>query len=534
MSYVIHMALRLVGYHWDLDSADPVESNGGVIPNEIFGAPQEQIRKSDEIIGDLLGRVSMLETQIAQDRGTVAVLTGQIQALQAQKAQEQTATGTLLGRVNTLEAQIVQDREAAAALRGLQGANGQSGTSLSTTSYSEKTEIFYADGRIYTGGWIDGRPQGYGEMKFPNGNHYAGFWNNGLQEGQGTLEDADGKVIYKGEWKQGGRHGTIKYTNGPLDRYSFIWNCGHLDQISIGAGFVSYKIYNPPVEIESENPLEPLKSATLTGEIRWWGGIGEERYQGELQYHRDCFRPHGQGWKIFKDETKLEGIWHEGEISGQGVLTFKEGQSFEGQFSNFPSKFGAVTRLEREGHPTTLFFHKNGWRYEGSVEKRKGPSGQGKMYRGEELLYQGEFSKGLYHGRGERFAPLKGIIKFEGDFKEGVPDGDHGVIYLENGDRLSGTWKDGELELSNVLWSFPNGITFRGSLEMVGKRVWFQSGGFELADKSTIEGFEWCYGALQAGQKDAIDLPLTLRSLTALDKASQLSYFQRWDRSPFC
>ncbi|MBS0620635.1 MAG: hypothetical protein JSS61_04150, partial [Verrucomicrobia bacterium] len=656
MSYPIRMALQMLGFYWDQDSVDPVESNGRDIPQQsdeelkgkiqelqqgaeksqgVIETLQEQVGKSDGIIRDLSGRVNAFEMQIAQDRETAAVLNGQIIA-QLQKAQEQTATAeetirTLLGRVNTLEAQITklqgvqeqmpvveattcrwdaleaqiaQDRQAAVAVRE-QIANGQSGTSLSATSYSEKKEIYLADGRIYNGGWIDESPQGYGEMKFPNGNHYAGYWNNGVYEGQGTLKDGKGNVIYEGEWKdgvyegqgtlknvkgyviyqgewrQGGRHGKTQHTEGAYE-CSCTWNCGRLDQVLIQTKAGTCEIDQPPVEEYTENVIEKLKNAPLRGVITWTEG---ERYEGEFQLHQGFFRPHGKGCKTFNDLRQYDGSWQEGVISGQGVLTtFKEGHSFEGQFSVVRTKFGELTCLEREGYPTTLFFHENGWRYEGSVNEWKRPSGQGKMYIGKDLpyegvwsselfkkknewalrvdleessfsnfqvatillfpksnyryegifpkngryhydeqfpindeaqanfgphgagkeyhgetrVYEGGFAEGLYHDAiGVRLSPLKGIKEFLGEFKKGVPDG-NGNIHLEAGDLLSGTWSNGDLDLSKVHWRFANGDNFYGSLEIIlGYLVAPKSGAFEFANGSVVKSTEWSNGFVE-------------------------------------
>ncbi|MBS0621098.1 MAG: hypothetical protein JSS61_06540 [Verrucomicrobia bacterium] len=686
MSSAIRMALQLVGFHWDQDSADPIESNGRDIlqqpdeelkdkiqelqqgaakAQEVIRTLQEQVRQAHDTICDLSGKVNTYEAEIVQDRQAATVLNGEIQALQAQIAQlqkvQEEKEGTacaLSGRVNALETEIAQDRQVATDLNGeiqaleaqiaqvqkvqaqmegkacaLSGrvetletqntqdretvAPGQSGIQQrSTTSYSKAEEIFYADGRVYTGGWIDDRPQGRGEMRFPNGNHYAGYWNNGLQEGQGTLKDADGEVLYQGQWKQGGRHGKIERIDG-VEKYSCIWNCGRLEQLSIQTRAGTCEIHQPPIDELTENVIELLEGATFRGTITWTGG---ERYAGEFQYHRDFFRPHGRGCKIFKDERKFDGSWQEGVISGQGVLTFKEGQSFEGQFSIDRSNFGELICREREGHPTTLFFLEKGWRYEGSVEQGKGPSGQGKMYRREELLYEGVWSsehfekkkewglrvdlenpsdaktillfpqsnyryegtfpkngrhyyeeqfvtddeaqanfgphgegaeysgetlvykggffEGLYHEHGERFLPLKGIKKFDGWFKKGLPEGKHGCIDLENGDNVSGTWSNGELDLTKVFWCFANGDKFYGSLKILcDKYVWFKSGTFQFADKSVIENLQWQQGALVNSPKIAEDHPLkAYRSFMSVHRSSsesaripKLAYFERWD-----
>ena len=46
---------------------------------------------------------------------------------------------------------------------------------------------------------------GFGTETYLDGSVYAGHWENDKQHGQGTLKNAEGDVIYQGEWMHGNK-----------------------------------------------------------------------------------------------------------------------------------------------------------------------------------------------------------------------------------------------------------------------------------------------------------------------------------------
>ena len=56
----------------------------------------------------------------------------------------------------------------------------------------------WADGKRYTGGYLNGMQNGDGDFKFPNGDHYVGQMKDGLMDGKGKFTFASGDV-YIGE-----------------------------------------------------------------------------------------------------------------------------------------------------------------------------------------------------------------------------------------------------------------------------------------------------------------------------------------------
>ncbi len=63
----------------------------------------------------------------------------------------------------------------------------------------------WSNGDTFDGNYTDGRADGKGIYKWAarNGRVYEGEFRNGLQDGQGVYKEANGKVIYEGQWKDG-------------------------------------------------------------------------------------------------------------------------------------------------------------------------------------------------------------------------------------------------------------------------------------------------------------------------------------------
>jgi hypothetical protein len=59
--------------------------------------------------------------------------------------------------------------------------------------------MFYANGDVYTGEWINNLRDGYGTMSYKNGDVYVGKWQKNVRHGYGTMSYKNGD-IYEGEW----------------------------------------------------------------------------------------------------------------------------------------------------------------------------------------------------------------------------------------------------------------------------------------------------------------------------------------------
>lgn len=60
----------------------------------------------------------------------------------------------------------------------------------------------WKDGNSYQGDWKNNKADGKGVYRFANGGVYQGEFKNGMREGQGVYNDATGKVVHSGLWKE--------------------------------------------------------------------------------------------------------------------------------------------------------------------------------------------------------------------------------------------------------------------------------------------------------------------------------------------
>mmetsp|Transcript_1606 Transcript_1606/g.3306 ORF Transcript_1606/g.3306 Transcript_1606/m.3306 type:complete len:186 (+) Transcript_1606:56-613(+) len=76
------------------------------------------------------------------------------------------------------------------------------------TERGEETPIHTCElhgGVTYAGGWQQGRPEGFGEMQWPDGRRFVGIFSAGLRA-QGRMVYADGHE-YNGSWMNNLPHG---------------------------------------------------------------------------------------------------------------------------------------------------------------------------------------------------------------------------------------------------------------------------------------------------------------------------------------
>lgn len=148
-----------------------------------------------------------------------------------------------------------------------------------------------ADGSVYTGETLVGRPDGQGSVIYTNGNHYDGSWVEGLKHGWGTYTFPDGDV-YIGEMVQDRIEGTgrIVYSDGAV--YEGQFANGTRD----GTGAL----------------VRPDGS----------------RYEGDWRGGAS----HGPGRATIADGSFSEGTFVDGRLQGLGLYTDANGTTFDGTF----------------------------------------------------------------------------------------------------------------------------------------------------------------------------------------------------------
>ena len=64
--------------------------------------------------------------------------------------------------------------------------------------------MFYIDGSLYEGQWVNGLRNGFGTMIYETGEKYQGKWQGDVPHGDGNLTYPN-DFMYSGEWKNGAR-----------------------------------------------------------------------------------------------------------------------------------------------------------------------------------------------------------------------------------------------------------------------------------------------------------------------------------------
>lgn len=169
----------------------------------------------------------------------------------------------------------------------------------------------------YIGDQINGMPQGWGIMNYPDGKSYGGEWKLGVPYGQGTLTVPDiGK--YTGVWSNGQRHGAfaVQCENGDLIELEYKLGkiCGEV-KITKGNGDKCVFEYNPKSE-RQQGKISYEDDSTYEGDC-WFSDapLGETRDYNGL--------PDGKGIKTGSDETKLTCPWKQGAPHGTTTLEMK-------------------------------------------------------------------------------------------------------------------------------------------------------------------------------------------------------------------
>ena len=176
----------------------------------------------------------------------------------------------------------------------------------------------------------------------------------------------------------------------------------------------------PSVTISSEE-VTLYRWETSDGKV--WKTFGDkdshDQYKGEVDKTNGKLYPWGLGILTWLDGSKYVGEFIDGDPFGKGIYYHKDGSIFKGEF--YRDLTYSIIGTKTLGK----------YRYEGNFSNFK-LSGKGKKYVLDELMYEGEFLDGKYHGYG-KYSSSYGT--YEGEFKNGERDGQgtlilHGVKYV--------------------------------------------------------------------------------------------------------
>jgi len=226
------------------------------------------------------------------------------------------------------------------------------------------------------------------------------------------------------------------------------------------------------------------------GVITWNNG---EKFEGQFKNGEPY---HGHGFWDFGEEGAIyEGTIRYGLKNGQGVQTFLSGEKWEGEFKDgkryngegvwFNSDGSRHIGITRNGlkNGQGLFIYADGNKYAGNFKDNK-PDGKGTLTYADGIVkYAGEYKDGLYHGQGTLIS--SNGEKYKGEFKDGLYHG-QGTLISPNGEKYVGEFKN-ELYHGYGTLTYSNGEKYVGELsdrKRNGKGAWFK-------DNSKIEAGTW-------------------------------------------
>ena len=269
-----------------------------------------------------------------------------------------------------------------------------------------KLLIIWESGVIAEGKFEDSRLTGKGVVTLVDETVYKGKFRNGvLQLSETEAVDQWGNFL-RGEFVNGElSSGVVYWSSGTIETGTFI------DGELFGDGLVEWGEGDVYEGVFDDGDLIEGKKIFTSGVIL------EGTYKDNTIY--------GLGTKILENEFTFEGFFVEGFPHGYGVITFVNGDSYEGDWEN------GVLRYTEE-----LSVNLYGTMFNGVWGEEELDSGIKTFIGGE--YQKGHFKDNLMYGYGIR--SVDGML-FDGEWEEGVFSG-HGTITTEYGIHITGTFSD--------------------------------------------------------------------------------------------
>lgn len=183
----------------------------------------------------------------------------------------------------------------------------------------------------------------------------------------------------------------------------------------------------------------------------------------------------GAGVRVYPDDSKFTGYFHEWKKNLCGRSIKKDGEIYEGDYDN--------DRMQGKG----WIVKPSGVKYTGDFEKDL-ESGKGVEVLNGKVLYEGDFMNGLRHGKGKLFLTDGNV--YEGVFKENMFDG-FGKYVWTDGTVYVGQWKKNKFH-GEGLHTWPDGRKYKGYYNE-NKRSGY--GEFVWSDGREFKGY-WANGKM--------------------------------------
>lgn len=246
-----------------------------------------------------------------------------------------------------------------------------------------------ACGRIQRGQLVFDETPVHGTLTFDDHASYAGELVRNLPHGTGTMTDPEGKVIYRGHWRAGKRHGTgISYEND-IQVYNGVWEANRYH----GQGVLRLP--------DGSTLTGRFNMGTVIGPVTHRNAADQLLYEGRMENGL----PHGTGAQYRNGELIAEGTFVQGVLNGSGKLYAGGKLVYAGEIRD-GARWGVGASLE-QGGPA----------YFGQWEANE-PHGAGMKYKNHRLEYVGTFNHGQPDGRVDLYRD--GILYREAQLRRGA------------------------------------------------------------------------------------------------------------------
>jgi len=234
------------------------------------------------------------------------------------------------------------------------------------------------DGACYVGDWVQDRKHGVGEWTFASGIMYQGDIAGNSLEGKGTMKYVNGDQ-YAGGFSNGSRQGQGRCTFANGDFYEGGW---HLDK-EHGQGTWTFS-GTDAVSKDGSTETTPFSSyAVYVGAI----------YSGRLE---------GQGVLTMKNGDVYEGEFHASQMTGIGHYTYHvEANVDEPQVHAANADTGTGTGTKTSSSDTIPTSSNSGGKYSGEIHQGKRSGEVGKMRYANGDVYKGSWYHDQKSGSGE-------------------------------------------------------------------------------------------------------------------------------------
>lgn len=165
--------------------------------------------------------------------------------------------------------------------------------------------------------------------------------------------------------------------------------------------------------------------ASSLSESKQW--VSSSRYIGDWKENMK----EGFGIQIYKNGDKYEGLWSNNFRHGQGTYWRNEGGKLKREYTG--------DWFEDRRHGRGTFFYKNGDRYDGFWVQGK-PQGEGRIIYDNQDIYEGQWHEGKKSGYG--VLVKKNGDHFEGHWVNDKKEGQGSYLFAEKNKLFVGEWVD--------------------------------------------------------------------------------------------